>query len=88
MATSDSGSAMALDVLTDEMLADLTRRVEDIDSSYRAVAEKMGQLFMFGDQNGIAGLKARLDKPIRNASENEQMFAALLDELRMQKNQR
>lgn len=71
-----------------EILEELTRRVQDIDNSYRAVAEKMGQLYIRTDENRIAGLTRALDKPMRNASENEQMFAAILEELKLKKYQR
>ena len=56
------------------------------DNSYRAVAEKMGQLYMCADENKVASLTRRLDKPMRNASDNEQTFSAILEELRMQAN--
>lgn len=65
-----------------EAVADLTRRVQDIHNSYRAIAEKMGQLYMSADENKVASLTKGLDKPMRNASDNEQMFSSLLDELR------
>ena len=64
-------------------LAELLRRLRDIDQSYRAVAEKMGQLYMFADGNQAAALTRRLDLPMRNASQNERDFAALLDELQV-----
>lgn len=70
-----------------EVLSELMRRVEDIDNSYRAVAEKMGQLYMCADENKVASLTSSLDKPMRNASENEQMFAGILKELRKHANQ-
>ena len=71
-----------------EAIEELMRRVQDIDNSYRAVAEKMGQLYMSADSHKVAGLTRRLDKPMRNASENEQMFAALLEELNIHLNRR
>jgi len=64
-------------------LAELLRRLRDIDHSYRVAAEKMGQLYMFADGNRAAALTRRLDQPLRNASQNERAFAALLDELQM-----
>lgn len=79
-------AATAPKALSNEVLRDLTRRVEDIDNSYRAVAEKMGQLYMLADENNVASLTSSLDKPMRNASDNEQMFAGILEELRMQAN--
>lgn len=79
-------TATALKDVNTEVLRELTRRVEDIDNSYRAVAEKMGQLYMCADANHVASLTRSLDKPMRNASENEQMFAGILVELRAQAN--
>ena len=67
--------------LDTQSIEDLTRRVQDINNSYRAVAEKMGQLYMCADELKVAALTQDLDKPMRNASDNEQMFAALLEEL-------
>lgn len=70
------------DALADEALDDLMKRVQDIDNSYRAVAQKMGQLYMAADEHKVGMLTDLLDKPMRNASENEQAFAAILEELR------
>jgi hypothetical protein len=81
-------SVLGLDDVGAEALDELTRRVQDIDDSYRAVAEKMGQLYMCADTHKVAALTRRLDKPMRNASENEQAFAAILEELRMHAAQR
>ncbi len=69
--------------VSDEVVAELTRRIQDIDNSYRAVAEKMGQLYMCADENKVVSLTETLDKPMRNASDNEQTFAAILEELRV-----
>ena len=80
--TDNDKTAIELDAVSVEVLRELTRRVQDIDNSYRAVAEKMGQLYMCADENNVTSLTRDLDKPMRNASENEQMFAALLDDLR------
>lgn len=77
-----------LEDISDEALADLIHRVQDVDNRYRAVAEKMGQLYMRADSAKAELLTRRLDKPMRNASENEQMFAAMLEDLRMQANRR
>lgn len=84
----DSRAARELEAMSDEVLTELTRRVQDIDNSYRAVAEKMGQLYMLADENKVASLTSNLDKPMRNASENEQMFAVILDDLRIHANRR
>lgn len=67
---------------------DLLTRVRDIDNCYRSLAEKVGQLYMRADEHGLATLTALLDRPMRNASQNEQLFAALLDELRTARRQR
>jgi hypothetical protein len=77
-----------LDAIGESVLKELTRRVQDIDNSYRAVAEKMGQLYMLADENKVASLTSSLDKPMRNASDNEQMFSAILEELRVHANRR
>jgi hypothetical protein len=71
-----------------EALDDLVRRVQDIDNCYRAVAEKIGQLYMRVDELKLGEVTAQLDKPMRNASDNEQSFVALLDDMRMQRAQR
>lgn len=84
----DNGTFLELNEVSRDALTELTQRVQDIDNSYRAVAEKMGQLYMCADSNNAAALTRRLDKPMRNASENEQTFAAMLDELRMVANRR
>ncbi len=81
-------AGQSLDEIESAALDDLARRIEDIDNSYRAVAEKVGQLYLRADEYHVDSLTAQLDKPMRNASENEQTFAALLDELRMQQNRR
>jgi predicted transcriptional regulator len=70
-----------LDKIADEGLNELLRRVQDINNSYRAVAEKMGQLYMCADELQLTALTRDLDKPMRNASDNEQLFAALLEDL-------
>ena len=70
-----------LNAVEESTVLELTRRVQDINNSYRAVAEKMGQLYMLADENKVASLTSGLDKPMRNASDNEQMFAGLLEEL-------
>jgi hypothetical protein len=81
-------AGMRLKEVETAVLDDLINRVQDIDNSYRAVAEKVGQFYMLADEHKLARLTGQLDKPMRNASENEQAFAALLDDLRMQRNQR
>lgn len=81
-------AGQSLDEIESAALDDLARRIEDIDNSYRAVAEKVGQLYLSADEYRLDELTAQLDKPMRNASENEQTFAALLDVLKMQQNRR
>lgn len=63
------------------VLDELIRRVGDIAQAYRAVARKMGQLYMAADQHDLASLTRDLDKPMRNASDNEQAFAGMLEAL-------
>jgi hypothetical protein len=70
-----------LDKIADEGLNELLRRVQDINNSYRAVAEKMGQLYMCADELQLTALTRDLDKPMRNASDNEQLFSAILEDL-------
>lgn len=86
--TADTMVGKELADVSAEALAELTRRVEDIDNSYRSVAVKMGQLYMCADENKVASLTRMLDKPMRNASDNEQAFAAILEELRRHASQR
>ena len=45
-----------LDKIADEGLNELLRRVQDINNSYRAVAEKMGQLYMCADELQLTAL--------------------------------
>ena len=70
-----------MNAVSPEVLDELTRRVKDIEQSYRAVAEKMGQLYMRADEYAAASLTRSLDKPMRNASDNERSFAAILEVL-------
>jgi len=77
----DTTMISELETIDIAAIGELTRRVQDIDNSYRAVAEKMGQLYMCADELKVTSLTKGLDKPMRNASDNEQMFAALLEEL-------
>ena len=86
--TEATGLGTDLANVSEEVLGELTKRVQDIDNSYRAVAEKMGQLYMCADENKVASLTQRLDKPMRNASDNEQTFSAILEELKLQANRR
>jgi len=86
--TEESRTAIDMHGVSTEVLEELLRRVQDIDNSYRAVALKMGQLYMCADENKVAALTRGLDKPMRNASDNEQTFASILEALRMATHQR
>lgn len=63
------------------VLHELIRRATDLDNAYRAIAEKAGQLYMQADEAGVEALTVLLDKPMRNASDNQQMFAGVVAEL-------
>jgi hypothetical protein len=67
---------------------ELARRASDIEKHCSAVAEKLGQLYMRADALGLPGLTRSLDEPMRNASELERTFAALLHELQVGAQQR
>lgn len=77
-----------LDDVTIEVLDELVKRVGDIDNAYRSLAEKMGQLYMKADEAGLEAVTTLLDKPMRNASDNHQLFVALLDEASTKRNSR
>ena len=79
--TLDTQKQAELEAIDAQGLAELIRRVQDIHDSYRVVAEKMGQLYMCADELKLSALTKELDKPMRNASDNEQMFCAALEEL-------
>ncbi|MBA4256838.1 MAG: hypothetical protein C0445_13290 [Polaromonas sp.] len=68
-------------------VASMLRRVQGVDNAYRSLAEKMGQLYLHADEAGLVGVTRMLDKPMRNASDNQQAFSALLSELQMKANQ-
>ena len=63
-----------------DQLESLARRVADLGWHI--------QLYMKADDNHLEEITTHLDKPMRNASENEQAFAALLEEMRMLRNSR
>ena len=67
-----------------EVYQDLIRRVTDIDNAYRAIAEKAGQLYMKADEAGLSGITEMLDKPMRNAADNQLAFSGLLADLKLQ----
>lgn len=66
------------------VLQDLIQRANDLDNACRAIAEKAGQLYMKADEAGVDALTVLLDKPMRNASDNQQAFAGLVAELQTQ----
>jgi len=66
------------------LLDDLVQRTIDLDNAYRAIAEKAGQLYMKADEAGVEALTELLDKPMRNASDNQQTFSSVVAELRTQ----
>jgi hypothetical protein len=74
--------------LEPEVLDELVRRIGDLNNAYRAIAEKAGQLYLKADEAGLSALTGMLDKPMRNASDNQQAFATLLSELQMSANRR
>jgi hypothetical protein len=63
------------------LLDEIARRIADIDEGNRAVAEKVGQLYMRADEAGLAKVTELLDQPMRNVSDNQRSFAALLNEV-------
>ncbi|WP_439520615.1 hypothetical protein [Hydrogenophaga sp.] len=63
--------------------SELKRRLLEIEAGYRDVAQKMGQLYMYADQQGLALLNRYLDRPMRNASDNERAVVSILDELQL-----
>jgi hypothetical protein len=81
---------LALDAGTvpDPVLGELKRRVLDIEAGYREMAQKMGQLYMYADQQGLALLTRFLDRPMRNASDNELAMVSILDELQVNDSRR
>jgi len=73
---------------SEQVLMELKRRVVEIDARYREVAQKMGQLYMYADQEGLVLLTRYLDRPMRMASENERAMVSILDELKLQSSSR
>lgn len=64
-----------------EVLDELTRRLESIGSSYRVMAQQVGALYIMADEVGLDGFTQALDRPMRNASTDQQAFDALLEAL-------
>ena len=83
-----SSADIELDSVGDEVLAELIRRVQEIDTAYRAVAQKMGLLYMYADRHALPSLTRSLDKPMRHAADIERTAAAILDTLRMNSKRR
>lgn len=81
--TDPAPQGLGADALDAATLAELLRRLRDIDDGYRAMAEKMGQLYMYADGSQATALTRRLDQPMRNAAQNGRDVAALLDELQV-----
>lgn len=81
---------MALEAgpVPEQVLGELKRRVLDIEAGYREVAQKMGQLYMYADQQGLTFLTRCLDQPMRNASDNERAMVSILDELQVNASRR
>jgi hypothetical protein len=61
-------------------------RLVDIDNSYKALIQKMAKLYLEAEEFKLDDVVKRLDKPMRNASENTQMFEALAKDLTMMRN--
>jgi len=74
-------AALETGAVPDAVLAELIQRVSEIESNYREVAQKMGRLYMYADQHDLAMLNRHLDRPMRNASDNERAMVSILDEL-------
>ncbi len=68
-----------MNAVSAEVLDDLTLRVEEIEQAYRAIARKMGQLYMRADEHAASSLTRSLDKPMRNVLDNERSLAAILE---------
>jgi hypothetical protein len=75
--------ALGAGPVPEQVLLELKRRVLEIEAGYREVAQKMGQLYMYADQEGLAFLTRYLDRPMRTASENERAMVSILDELQL-----
>ncbi|HEY6133038.1 MAG TPA: hypothetical protein VIW70_03580 [Rubrivivax sp.] len=79
----DSKRHLGIDpgAIPDEVLTELVRRVGQIEAMYREIAQRMGQLYMYADQHELASLTRNLDRPMRNASDNERAMVSILGEL-------
>lgn len=74
--------------VSEQVVLELQRRVLEIEAGYREIAQKMGQLYMYADRQGLAQLTRCLDRPMRNASDNECAMVSILDELRLDASRR
>lgn len=84
MSTNPKPTAMAgPDTVGDEVLTELIRRLQDIEGGHRALAQKLGQLYIYADEHDLASLTRSLDRPMRYASENERALASILDALKL-----
>jgi hypothetical protein len=81
ISTVDRSAPGRHDAIGDDVLAELIRRLREIEASYRTVAQQMGQLYMYADQQHHVELTRSLDRPMRTASANERTLAAILDEM-------
>lgn len=72
--------------VSEQVLMELKRRVLEIEAGYREVAQQMGQLYMYADQEGLAFLTRYLDRTMSTASENERAMVSILDELQLHAN--
>lgn len=81
---------LALDAgpVSEPVLVELRQRVLDIEAGYREIAQKMGQLYMYADRQGLVFLTRFLDRPMRNASDNERAMVSILDELQVNDSRR
>jgi len=80
--------ALGSEAVPDDVLVELIRRVRDIETAYCDVAQKMGQLYIYADRHDLAVLTRQLDRPMRNASDNERAMASILDELQLNADRR
>ncbi len=60
-----------------ELLDELTRRLASIGHSYSILAQQVGALYIRADESGLDSLTQALDRPMRNASNDQQAFDAL-----------
>lgn len=75
--------SLALSELSPEAREEMVRRLTDINFRYRALAEKVGEFYMVADEHNIRSLTATLDLPMRKTAESRQVFAAIMDQLKV-----